>query len=50
MRFIDAGCIELDANAVERALRLIALNGKNPLFAGSDGGAEHGGIVVDRGM
>jgi hypothetical protein len=23
---------------------------ENALFAGSDGGAEHGGIVVDRGL
>jgi len=50
VRFIDDGCIELDANAVERAIRPIALNRKNALFAGSDGGAEHGGIVVDRGL
>jgi transposase len=50
VRFIDDGCIELDANAVERAIRPIALNRKNALCAGSDGGAEHGGIVVDRGL
>jgi len=40
-RFIDDGRIELDNNAVERSIRLIALNRKNALFAGSDGGAEH---------
>lgn len=40
-RFIDDGRIELDNNAVERSIRPIALNRKNALFAGSDGGAEH---------
>jgi len=40
-RFIDDGRIELDNNTVERSSRPIALNRKNALFAGSDGGAEH---------
>src|SRR4051812_45253622 len=40
-RFIDDGRVELDNNAVERAIRPIALNRKNALFAGSDGGADH---------
>src|SRR6185312_1507419 len=40
-RFIDDGRIELDNNTVERSIRPIALNRKNALFAGSDGGAEH---------
>ena len=39
-RFIDDGRIELDNNAVERAIRPIALGRKNHLFAGSDGGGE----------
>src|ERR1700688_4350071 len=39
-RFIDDDRIELDNNAVERSIRPIALNRKNALFAGSDGGAE----------
>lgn len=38
-RFLDDGRIELDTNAVERAIRPIALGRKNHLFAGSDGGA-----------
>ena len=31
---------------VERAIRPIALNRKNALFAGSDGGAEHWAVVA----
>jgi transposase len=45
-RFIDDGRIELDNNAVERSIRPIALNRKNALFAGSDGGAEHWAIIA----
>jgi len=40
-RFLDDGRIEIDNNIVERSIRPIALNRKNALFAGSDGGAEH---------
>ena len=36
--FLDDGRIELDSNTVERAIRPIALNRKNALFAGFDGG------------
>jgi transposase len=39
-RFLDDGRIEMDTNAVERAMRPIALNRKNALFAGCDEGAE----------
>ena len=45
-RFIDDGRIEIDFNVVERAIRPIALNRKNALFAGSDGGAENWAIVA----
>ncbi|AND93778.1 hypothetical protein BRDID11004_70390 [Bradyrhizobium diazoefficiens] len=45
-RFIDDGRIELDKNAVERAIRPITLNRKNALFAGSDGGAEHWAVIA----
>ena len=45
-RFVDDGRIEIDSNAVERAIRPIALNRKNALFAGSDGGGEHWAIVA----
>ncbi len=45
-RFIDDGRIEIDSNVVERAIRPIALNRKNALFAGSDGGAENWAVVA----
>jgi transposase len=45
-RFIDNGRIEIDSNTVERSIRPIALNRKNALFAGSDGGAEHWAVVA----
>jgi transposase len=45
-RFIDDGRIELDNNTVERSIRPIALNRKNALFAGSDGGAEHWATIT----
>jgi hypothetical protein len=45
-RFIDDCRIELDNNAIERSIRPIALNRKNALFAGSDGGAEHWATVA----
>ena len=45
-RFLDDGRIEIDSNAVERSIRPIALNRKNALFAGSDGGGENWTIVA----
>ncbi|MCR4282779.1 MAG: IS66 family transposase [Bauldia sp.] len=45
-RFLDDGRIEIDSNVVERAIRPIALNRKNALFAGSDGGGEHWAIIA----
>src|SRR5450432_660109 len=45
-RFLDDGRIEIDSNVVERAIRPIALNRKNALFAGSDGGAEHWAVIA----
>ena len=44
--FLDDGHIEIDSNVVERAIRPIALNRKNALFAGSDGGGEHWAIIA----
>ena len=44
--FLDNGRIEIDSNTVERSMRPIALNRKNALFAGSDGGAEHWATVA----
>lgn len=40
MRFLDNGKIEIDNNAAERAMRVVALGRKNYLFAGSDNGGE----------
>ena len=37
-RFLENGCIDLDNNPVERAIRPVALGRKNYLCAGSDGG------------
>lgn len=45
-RFLEDGRIEIDSNVVERAIRPIALNRKNALFAGSDGGGEHWAIIA----
>ena len=45
-RFVDNGRIEIDFNVVERSIRPIALNRKNALFAGSDGGGEHWAIIA----
>ena len=47
-RFLDDGRIELDTNTVERAIRPLALTRKNSLFAGSEGGAEHGAIPTKK--
>jgi len=44
--FLDDGHIELDNNTVERAIRPLALNRKNALFAGSDGGAQHWAVLA----
>lgn len=44
--FLDDGRLELDTNAVERAMRPVALGRKNALFAGADSGAQHWAIVA----
>ncbi len=44
--FLDDGRIELDTNAVERAMRPIKLTAKNALFAGCDSGAEHWAMLA----
>lgn len=44
--FLEDGRVELDSNAVERAIRPIALNRKNALFAGHDVGAENWGVIA----
>ena len=45
-RLLDDGRIELDSNVVERAIRPLALNRKNALFAGSDAGGQHWAVLV----
>jgi transposase len=45
-RFLDDGRIEVDSNVVERSIRPIALNRKNALFAGTDGGGEHWAVIA----
>jgi transposase len=44
-RFLHDGCVELDTNPVERAIRPVALGRKNHLFAGSDGGGVRWAIL-----
>ncbi len=39
-RFVDDGCIEIDNNPAERALRCVAMGRRHYLFAGSDAGGE----------
>ena len=45
-RFLDDGRVEIDSNVVERVIRPIALNRKNSLFAGSDGGGENWATIA----
>jgi len=45
-RFLDDGRIEIDSNTVERAIRPLALNRKNALFAGSDQGGDHWAVIA----
>jgi hypothetical protein len=45
-RFLYDRRIEIDSNVVERSIRPIALNRKNALFAGSDGGGEHWAVIA----
>jgi len=45
LRFCNDGGIEIDNNAAERALRVVAPGRKNFLFAGSDGGGESAAAI-----
>jgi len=45
-RYLDDGRIEMDTNAVERAMRPIKLTAKNSLFAGCDDGAESWSLLA----
>ncbi len=44
-RYRDDGCIEIDNNAAERALRVVALRRKDYLFAGADSGGERAAAI-----
>jgi transposase len=45
LRYSNDGHIEIDNNAAERALRVVALGRKNYLFAGSDSGGERAAAI-----
>jgi transposase len=45
LRYADDGRLEIDNNAAERALRVVALGRKNYLFAGSDRGGERAAAI-----
>ena len=44
-RYRDDGRVEIDNNAAERALRAVALDRKNYLFAGSDAGGDRAAAI-----
>lgn len=44
-RYVDDGQLEIDNNAAERALRVVALRRKNFLFAGSNAGGERAAAI-----
>jgi hypothetical protein len=43
---LDDGRVEIGSNVAERAIRPLALNRKNALFAGSDQGGAHWGVIA----
>jgi transposase len=45
VRYTDDGRLEIDNNAAERELRVVALGRKNYLFAGSDAGGERAAAI-----
>lgn len=44
-RYVDDGALEIDNNAAERALRVVALGRKNYLFAGSNAGGDRAAAI-----
>jgi hypothetical protein len=44
-RYVDDGQLEIDNNAAERALRVVALGRKNYLFCGSNAGGERAAAI-----
>jgi hypothetical protein len=45
IRYVDDGALEIDNNAAERALRVVALGRKNFLCAGSNAGGERAAAI-----
>ena len=45
LRFCEDGRLEIDNNAAERALRVVAIGRKNYLFAGADSGGERAAAI-----
>jgi transposase len=45
-RFADVGDLEMSNTAAERAIRAIALGGRNYLFASSDAGGRRAAAVI----
>jgi transposase len=45
-RLLDDGRVEIDSSVVARSIRPIALNQKDALFAGSNGGGEHWATIA----
>jgi transposase len=45
-RYLEAGFLSIDNNAVERGLRTVALGRKNWMFAGSDKGGQTAAILI----
>jgi transposase len=43
--YLDHGCLEVDNNAAERAMKSVALGRKNYLFVGSEGGGKAAAIA-----
>ena len=43
--YLDHGCLEIDNNSAERAMRCVALGRKNYLFVGSEGGGKSAAIA-----
>jgi transposase len=44
-RYVDDGHLEIDNNAAERSLRVVALGRKNYLFCGSNAGGERAAAI-----
>lgn len=44
--YLDHGCLELDNNAAERAVKPVAIGRKNWMFAGSEGGGKAMAVAI----